>query len=299
MNNSLQNTDTETATPLCDQAMIFAAGLGTRLKPLTDHMPKALVEVDGRPLIDRVITRLRDFGFKHLVVNVHHFSGQIIDYLSKHDYSIDVRISDETDKLLDTGGGLRKAAALFDRNKPILIHNVDILSNADLRAFCDEAPRMRNYGTGGWLQASATLLVSWRKTKRYLLFDKDMRLVGWTNIETGEVRSPYRWLREFGSENPDEFKTLTEHHDNITVRHRLLGYGEAHLQAYAFSGIHCIEPQLIDRMAKYPDIFPIMNFYLDNCSTSLIKGYAADDLKLLDVGKLDTLHEADKFVKDL
>lgn len=180
------------------QAMIFAAGLGTRLRPLTDKMPKALVEVDGKPLIEHVIEKLRKSGFTSIVVNVHHFSNQIIDYLNAHDFGVDIRISDETDKLLDTGGGLRKAAHLFNPDEQVLIHNVDILSNADLRTFYEQGPLMTNYATGGKMKAAATLLVSWRKTKRYLLFDADMRLVGWTNIETGEVKSPYRWLREFG-----------------------------------------------------------------------------------------------------
>lgn len=269
--------------------MIFAAGLGTRLRPLTDKIPKALVEVDGMPLIEHVIVKLRDSGFKSIVINVHHFSNQIIDYINNHDFGVDIQISDETNKLLDTGGGLRKAAHLFNPDEQILIHNVDILSNANLMKFYVDGPLMTNYGTGGTMKASATLLVSWRKTKRYLLFDDSMRLVGWTNIETGQVKSPFRWLREYGDEHPEEFKTLQEHHDNIEVKHRLLGYGKATLRAFAFSGIHCISPSLTSRMDNYPEVFPIMDFYLDNCSTSLIKGYVQQDLNMVDVGKIDTL----------
>lgn len=271
------------------QAMIFAAGLGTRLRPLTDKMPKALVEVDGKPLIEHVIEKLRKSGFTSIVVNVHHFSNQIIDYLNAHHFGVDIRISDETDKLLDTGGGLRKAAHLFNPDEQVLIHNVDILSNADLRTFYEQGPLMTNYATGGKMKAAATLLVSWRKTKRYLLFDADMRLVGWTNIETGEVKSPYRWLREYGEEHPETFKTLLSHHDDIVVEHKLLGYGRAILKAFAFSGIHCISPALIGRMESYPDVFPIMDFYLSNCSTSLIKGFIQPELEMIDVGKLDVL----------
>ena len=192
--------------------MIFAAGLGTRLRPLTDKIPKALVEVDGMPLIEHVIVKLRDSGFKSIVINVHHFSNQIIDYINTHDFGVDIQISDETNKLLDTGGGLRKAAHLFNPDEQILIHNVDILSNANLMKFYVDGPLMTNYGTGGTMKASATLLVSWRKTKRYLLFDDSMRLVGWTNIETGQVKSPFRWLREYGDEHPEEFNSLQEHH---------------------------------------------------------------------------------------
>lgn len=269
--------------------MIFAAGLGTRLRPITDTMPKALVEVDGKPLIEHVIVKLRSAGFDHIVVNVHHFAEQIVDYLRTHDFGIDIKISDESDKLLDTGGGLRKAAPLFDANEQILIHNVDILSNADLDKFYHEGPLTANYGSGSTIDASATLLVSWRPTKRYLLFDEDMRLVGWTNIETGQVKSPYRWLREFAADSPTTFTTIPDHHDDIEVEHRLLGYGHVRLRALAFSGIHCIAPRLISRMERYPDAFPIIDFYLDNCSTSLIKGYEQPDLNLVDVGKIDTL----------
>lgn len=281
------------------QAMIFAAGMGTRLRPLTDKMPKALVEVGGKPLIAHVIEKLRSEGFDHIIVNVHHFADQIKDYLRNNDFGIDIRISDESDKLLDTGGGLKKALPLFNENEMILIHNVDILSNAPLKKFYEEGPLTMNYGSGKPMKAAATLLVSWRKTSRYLLFDEDMRLVGWTNIQTGEVKSPFRWLREFAASHPEEFTSLPDHHDNIVVEHRLLGYGKATLRAFAFSGIHCIKPSLIRRMDNYPDVFPIMDFYLDNCSTSLIKGYEATDLDLIDVGKLDTLKTANLKVSQL
>lgn len=116
------------------QAMIFAAGLGTRLKPLTDRIPKALVSVGGEPLLKRVIFQLKDAGFTRIVVNVHHFSKQIIDYLRDNkNFGMDIRISDESEKLLETGGGIKKACPLFDQTEPILIHNVDILSNVDLK----------------------------------------------------------------------------------------------------------------------------------------------------------------------
>lgn len=167
------------------QAMIFAAGLGTRLKPLTDTMPKALVRVGDKSLIERVIEKLKGAGADRIVVNVHHFASQIVDYLKDNaNFGTDIRVSDETDKLLDTGGGIKKAASLFDADRPVLIHNVDILSNVDLAHL---------YAMHG--DCAATLVVSSRKTKRYLLFDGDMRLKGWTNIETGEVRSPYPDLK--------------------------------------------------------------------------------------------------------
>ena len=115
--------------------MIFAAGLGTRLRPLTDTMPKALVRLEGQPLLWHVLQRLRQAGFQRIVVNVHHFAQQIIDYLAANDnFGLDLRISDESDALLDTGGGIRKALPLLDEHSPVLIHNVDIMSNADLSA---------------------------------------------------------------------------------------------------------------------------------------------------------------------
>ena len=240
------------------QAMIFAAGLGTRLKPLTDRIPKALVSVGGEPLLKRVIFQLKDAGFTRIVVNVHHFSQQIIDYLRENNnFGMDIRISDESDKLLETGGGIKKAWPLFDQTEPILIHNIDILSNVNLQKFYQNAP------------LAARLLVSERKTKRYLLFDDTMRLVGWTNIETGEVKSPYPHL------NPKDY------------------------QMYAFSGIHMVAPSLFPLMEEEPDKFPIMDFYLKHCDKVCIEGYVKNDLKLMDVGKQETLKEAEAFLKEL
>ena len=121
------------------KAMLFAAGLGTRLKPLTDHCPKALVEIDGQPLLALTLERLIAEGFEQVVVNVHHFASMIKEYLASHSFDIDIQISDESDELLDTGGGLRKALSLFHEDSdPILIHNVDILSDADLAALYPE-----------------------------------------------------------------------------------------------------------------------------------------------------------------
>ena len=227
------------------QAMIFAAGLGTRLKPLTDTMPKALVPVAGQPLLWHVIMKLKDAGFGRIVVNVHHFADQIIDYLCANDnFGLDIRISDEREQLLETGGGIKKALPLFDPSEPILIHNVDILSNLDLNALPADAP---------------LLIVSERKTKRYLQFDDTMRLIGWKNVETGEVKGC-----------------------------------EGH--SLAFSGIHLFHPSLSPLLADWPDRFPIMDFYLKACADHLIRGYEAHDLRLMDVGKLDTLHEAEEFI---
>ena len=228
------------------QAMIFAAGLGTRLKPLTDTMPKALVRVGGQPLLWHVIQKLKASGYERLVVNVHHFAEQIVDYLKANDnFGLDISISDETSALLETGGGIKKALPLFDPSEPILIHNVDILSNLDLSALPADAP---------------LLVVSQRKTKRYLQFGDDMRLIGWKNIETGEVK---------GCEG----------------------------RPLAFSGIHMFHPSLAPLLEDWPDRFPIMDFYLRVCADHVIRGFEAPNLQLLDVGKLDTLEQANEFLE--
>lgn len=229
--------------------MIFAAGLGTRLKPLTDTMPKALVNVGGQTLLQRTIKKLEEAGVGRIVINVHHFSEQIENYLKANDnFGLDIAVSDESAGLLETGGGIKKACSLFSTEGNILIHNVDILSNVDLRKFYAQH-----------IQCDALLLVSKRTTKRYFLFDDEMRLVGWTNVETGEVKSPHPHL------------------------------DPARCQMYAFSGIHSFSPSLFDAMDTFPERFGIVDFYLQMCSRYDIRGVVKDDLKLLDVGKLDTL----------
>lgn len=248
------------------QAMIFAAGMGTRLKPLTDTMPKAMVKVGGQPLIRHVVQRLAEAGTERIVVNVHHFASQIVDYLSNdaNTFGTHIIISDETDKLLDTGGGIKKAAKDFCPDAPVLIHNVDILSNVDLARFYAIASTDTGNGT-----PDALLLVSKRKTSRYLLFDDGMRLVGWTNIATGELKSPY--------------------HDISPER--------CHM--YAFAGIHAISPRMFPLMESFPDKFGIIDFYLQTCASHRIMGYAKPDMKLMDIGKLDTLSHADEFLSTL
>ena len=243
--------------------MILAAGLGTRLKPLTDTMPKALVPVGGVPLIDRTIRSLMGFGYDRFVVNIHHFAQQIVDYVSVQDYGRMVKFSDEREQLLDTGGGLRKAAPLFEDDTPILIHNVDILDNVDYDWFL----RQHQDDEG------AVLLVSRRQTKRYLLFDNAMRLMGWKNIETGEVKSPYEYVRRTG---------LSQHGEELNM--------------FAFSGIHSFSPRLFPLMERFPDKFSIIDFYLSVCHRSKIVGLIKDDLQVLDVGKLDSLKAAEAFI---
>ena len=257
--------------------MIFAAGLGTRLKPITDTMPKALVRVEGQPLLWHVINKLKAAGYGRLVVNVHHFAQQIVDYLAANgNFGLDIRVSDEREQLLDTGGGLKKAAHLFAPDEPILIHNVDILDNVDYEWFCRQHLP----------DEDALLLVSRRKTKRYLLFDSGMRLMGWTNIETGEVKSPYPWLRESAFTIDDELRVHAQPGSQLhALNHQLY--------AYAFSGIHSFSPRLFPLMEHLPDRFPIIDFYLSTCHRAHVVGLAKDDLQVLDVGKPDTLQQAE------
>ena len=221
------------------QAMIFAAGLGTRLKPLT--------------------------GVTRIIINVHHFSDMIVDYLKENDnFGMDIRISDETAELLETGGGILHARKLFSPLTPILIHNVDILSNVDLKKFYHLNPRIMCQECGvPHIQADATLLMSWRKTKRYLVFNNDMLLVGWVNIETGEVKSPFEEVKTEIAENVESLKAqLSAIHTSTPTNSPL---STLHYQLYAFSGIHTFSPRLFSLMESYPEKFPIMDFYLQNC----------------------------------
>lgn len=246
-------------------ALIFAAGLGTRLKPLTDTMPKALVPIHGKPLVQILLEKLKGCGVAEVVINVHHYAQQIVDFVSENDgFGLKVKFSDETDTLLDTGGGLKKAASLFSNNAPILVHNVDILSNADLAAFYADAD-------------TTTLLVSQRETQRYLLFDAKDKLVAWANVATGQIKSPHAHLMDY----------------NGRALECIERYG---LKKYAFAGIQVFHPTLLPLMDAWPGRFSIIDFYLDVCSTTDIKCRFDADLRLLDVGKLDAIAQAEAFL---
>ncbi|MCF8297025.1 MAG: nucleotidyltransferase family protein [Saprospiraceae bacterium] len=161
------------------KAMIFAAGLGTRLQPITNNIPKALVELKGTPLLEIVIKKLISFGFDEIIVNVHHFADLVTDFLkTKNNFGIKIEISYEQDLLLDTGGGLKKASWFFNDSKPFLVYNVDVLSDIDLQDF---------YNFHIQSKSLATLAVRNRETSRYLLFNKENILCGWKNIKTGEI----------------------------------------------------------------------------------------------------------------
>ena len=247
------------------RAMVFAAGLGTRLKPLTDTMPKALVPVGGKPLLEHLLLKLKAAGFSDVVINVHHFADMIEEWCQQHPMQMRIMFSDERQQLLETGGGIKHAAPLLrDAEDGFLIHNVDILSNVDLRAFAEAG---RSSISSGMRPRAATLLVSERDTQRYLLFDDDMRLVGWTNVATGEVRSPYPNL------DVQRYKKL------------------------AFAGVHYMNPSLFRYFQDFPEKFSIIDFYLKVCDKEPIYGYIQPGLQLLDVGKLDTLAAAEAFLQ--
>ena len=215
-------------------------------------------------MLDLNIRKLQGQGYDRFVVNIHHFAQQIVDYVGEQDYAPLVHFSDETEALLETGGGLKKAAPLFVDDEPVLIHNVDILDNVNYDWFSRQHQQNED----------AVLLVSRRKTKRYLLFDNAMRLMGWKNIETGEIKSPYEYIRRTG---------LSQHGEPLNM--------------FAFSGIHSFSPRLFSLMDRFPDRFSIIDFYLSVCHRSHIVGLVKDDLQVLDVGKLDTLHDAEKFLE--
>ncbi|MDD2636600.1 MAG: nucleotidyltransferase family protein [Bacteroidales bacterium] len=158
------------------KAMIFAAGLGTRLAPLTNSMPKAMVEIAGKPMLQIVIEKLVDNGFKYIVINTHHFANQIIEFVKNNDFGVEIHISDESDMLLDTGGGLKNAKKFFKPSDTFLVHNVDIYSDINLMTLISSHKNSGNI---------ATLAVKHRKSTKYLLFDNALRLCGWKNTING------------------------------------------------------------------------------------------------------------------
>lgn len=236
------------------QAFIPAAGLGTRLKPLTDHRPKALVEVQGKTLLEIAITNLIRQNVTRIVVNVHHFADMICDYIASHSWDAEVLISDERDMLLDTGGGLKKAEPLFLKNEPIIIHNVDVLSHLDLASIIAEHTDSMNV---------ATLCTSKRETSRYLLFDEGGELKGWTNTKSGE----FIWV-----EDPVQ-----------------------NAQNLAFSGISIIEPSILEMLPEPDKPYPIIPYYLIIAKNHRISAFIHQKEDWLDVGKPETITQAQKW----
>ncbi len=241
------------------KAMIFAAGMGTRLKPLTDTTPKALVRVGGIPMIQHVILRLKEAGVSEIVVNIHHLGSMIVDFLHANDnFGCDIHISDESDRLLDTGGGILHARHWLDESEPFIVHNADIMTDIDLHRMYED-----HLSSG----ADASLLVADRKTSRYLLFDTTNRLCGWINRSTGETR-------------PDGFL-----------------YDPAAHKPMAFGGIHIISPSIFPTLAAYSSDkdFSIIPYYLSECRHLKFTGYTPGfRYRWCDIGKLETLRQAEQ-----
>jgi NDP-sugar pyrophosphorylase family protein len=256
------------------RAMIFAAGLGTRLKPLTDTLPKALVPLAGKTLLQWQIEKLKAAGITDIVINIHHFPDMIINYLKDNDnFGCNIQISDERDALLETGGGLRKAEEKFrslgvqefrNSNEGILICNVDILSNIDIPVLL-QAYNPAEIGL---------VVVSQRETQRYLLFDRENRLCGWTNIATGEFRGPIAKSQE-------------------PIAHRQL----------AFSGMQVLNPRIFECMDNIVKLkgekFSLIDLYLNICEQETLKAYIPNDYRMMDVGKISQLSEAEEFANSL
>ncbi len=238
------------------KAMIFAAGLGTRLKPLTDTMPKALVPLAGKPLLQWQVEKLRDAGITDIIVNVHHFPDQIIDAVrTNNGWGTNIHISDERNQLLDTGGGLRKAwrDGLLGTDEPVLACNVDILSNIDIKAL------IAQYEETG----VSRLVVSERQTQRYLCFNGDDLLCGWTNIATGEQK----------------------------------GFDGRHL---AFSGMQILNDDTLPRLQQIDETkFSLIPFYLEIMKEVPLQAYVPSDYRMMDVGKIDQISEAEAFAESL
>jgi NDP-sugar pyrophosphorylase family protein len=244
------------------KAMILAAGLGTRLRPLTDNRPKALVEIDGRTLLEITLSRMRKFGVHEVIINVHHFADMIAEYLKTNDnFGMRIEISRE-EQLLDTGGGLKKAAWFFQDSRghsgketPFILHNVDVLSTIDL-----ERMRQLHFET----QALATLAVQDRETSRYLLFDERRELCG----------------RRAGRDQPPELVRPAQQ-----------------LQAWAFSGIHVISPRLLAMMTE-DGAFSIITSYLRLAAEGeRILAFRADEYYWRDLGRPEDVAQAAKDLK--
>ena len=237
------------------KAMILAAGLGTRLRPLTNDRPKALVEIAGRTLLEITLLRLQKFDVQEVIVNVHHFADLVVEYLEGHDnFGMRIEISRE-DQLLDTGGGLKKVAWFFREDssgsdEPFILHNVDVISSIDLG-------RMVQFHKQH--QTLATLAVQDRPTSRYLLFDEHMRLCG---------------RRQNGS-------------DEVVL-------ASAKTQALAFSGVHVISPRIFDKMPD-DGAFSIISTYLHlTAQEESIFGFRADEYYWRDLGRTESLALAEQ-----
>ena len=237
------------------KAMVLAAGLGTRLRPLTDSRPKALMEVAGRTLLEITLTRLRESGVTEVIVNVHHFADMVVEYLkAKNNFGMRIEISREDDLLLDTGGGLKKAAWFFLENtskgEPFILHNVDVISNIDLTHMVQVHTQS---------EALATLAVQHRESSRQLLFDDAIQLCG----------------RKAGRDQPPSMIRPVQN-----------------FQEMAFAGIHVISPRLLP-MIQEDGVFSIIDVYLRLAGQGeKIMAFPADGSYWRDLGRPEDLKQA-------
>lgn len=239
------------------KALLFAAGLGTRLKEHTLNKPKALVNLAGKPLLQHAIEHLKESGISDITINVYHFAEQIIAFVEEHQsFGISIHISDERDLLLDTGGGLKKAGTFLKGADPILIYNVDIVSNLNLNALLEYHQEQKSL---------ATLVVRQRETSRYLMFDQNLLLAGWRNFSNGETRIS-----------------------------REESFADA--QPMAFSGIHIIQPEMLELISEEGK-FPIMDLYLRLAKKYPIKAYVDRSEVWMDLGKPDQLQAAERLFR--
>lgn len=241
------------------KGFILAAGMGTRLKPWTDFHPKALVPVAGVPMLERIIRKMVASGVEDITVNVFHYADQIYDFIKEK--FPQVKISDERPELLETGGAILHAARLIEGKDPVLIHNADILSNADFK-------RLLYYHekSGGM----STLLVSSRESGRKLVFDSESRLIGWHSLKQNFYR-------------PENFFPSSKDRE------------------LAFGGIYIISPEIIQYMRSkgWEGKFSVMDFFLSTLSEQNYYACIQENLKILDIGKPDSLNRAEDFLKDL
>jgi NDP-sugar pyrophosphorylase family protein len=282
------------------KAMILAAGLGTRLRPLTDTRPKALVELNHRTLLEITLTRLQSFGITEAIINVHHFAYMVIDYLkSKNNFNMRLEISREDDQLLDTGGGLKKAAWFFQEDfatpdEPFFLHNVDVISDIDLNA-------MRQFHKDH--DALATLAVQSRASSRQLLFNKDLQLSGRRIEEKNTVisSSPHAVILSeaknpgtISTQRTTDEATQTKTHSPLATSHSLLLPSEnsSALLPLAFSGIHVISPRLLPMLTETGP-FSIIDSYLRLASQGeKILAFRHDNSYWRDLGKPADLAQA-------
>ena len=254
------------------RAMIFAAGLGTRLKPLTDTLPKALVPLAGKTLLQWQIEKLKAAGITDIVVNVHHFPDLIINYLKENDnFGCHIIVSDEREMPLETGGGLRYAKEAINRLAPgakdegILVCNVDILSNIDIPTL------LKAYNP----QETGVVVVSERETQRYLLFDENQQLIGWTNVATGEIKGDEAIRRQ----------------------------SDPNIKKLAFSGMQVLSPEIFDLLDELAVIkgpkFSLIDLYLYLADKKILRAYIPENYLMMDVGKINQLSEAEAFAESL